>query len=274
MNLGAGEANQPSLATYDQHLLLAYSQRDGRYARIWAQRIDIDGQLLKTMQSCAVDSEPAKDDQLYPSIAGLADRIIVAWEDHRPGHTISMAAQNDDLNACRFRPPQRLSDPSSSGDMPYGKGHGVARVTLARYGAEQLLAVWADKRNFREGYDIYSADYQAGSNDLFGPNLRVQDSFGGVAQQWHATATGDQSGRLVVGWDDNRNGNADIMLSWREDDEWSDDVNVPGADGKGEQNHPTISLDSEGNLHLAWIERPTIGGPTQVRYLFGKLIKR
>lgn len=273
MTLDAGEAIQPSLAAYGQDLLLAYSQRDGRYARIWVQRIDIDGHQLKTLQACAVDSEPAKDEQLYPSIAGLADRIIVAWEDRRPGHTIIMAAQNDDLNSCRFHPPQRISDPSSSGDMPYGKGHGVARVALAQYGTEQLLAVWADKRNFREGYDIYSADYQAGSNDLFGSNRRVQDSFGGVAQQWHATVTGDQSGRLVVGWDDNRNGNADIMLSWREDDEWSDDVNVPGADGTGEQNHPSISLDSEGDLHLAWIERPTIGGPTEVKYLFGKLIK-
>lgn len=272
MTLGDGDAMQPSLAAYGQQLLLAYSQRDGRYARIWAQRLETDGQRLKTLQACAVDGEPAKDEQLYPSISGFADRIIVAWEDRRPGHTIIMAAQNDELNSCRFHPPQRISD-ALSDDMPYGKGHGVARVALAQYGSEQLLAVWADKRNFREGYDIYSADYQAGSKDLFGPNLRVQDSFGGVAQQWHAAATGDQSGRLVVSWDDNRNGDADIMLSWREDDEWSDDISVPGADGSGEQNHPTISLDSEGNLHLAWIERPSIGGPTQVRYLFGKLIK-
>ena len=273
ITLGKDEAMQPSLASHAQQLLLVYSQRDGRYGRIWMQSIGIDGLALRTKQACAVDIEPARDEQLYPSITMLADRIIVAWEDRRPGHTIIMAAQNDDLKSCRFHPPQRISEQLPSRGMQYGKGHGVARVALAQYGAEQLLAVWADKRDFREGYDIYSANYQADSKHLFGPNLMVQDSFGGVAQQWHATVTGDLSGRLVVGWDDKRNGDANIMLSWREGDKWSDDFSVPSADGTGEQNHPTISLDSEGNLHLAWIERPTADGPTRVRYLFGKLIK-
>lgn len=273
ITLGKGEAMQPSLASDEQQLLLVYSQRDGRYARIWMQRMEIDGQLLKTKQACVVDSDAAKDEQLYPSVVKLAERIIVAWEDRRPGHTIIMAAQNKNLTSCDFHPPQRISEALSSNGMPYGKGHGVSRVALARYGAEQLIAVWADKRNFREGYDIYSADYEASSTELFGPNLSVQDSFGGVSQQWHATVTGDQSGMLVVGWDDNRNGNADIMLSWREDDEWSDDFSVPGADGAGEQNHPSISLDSEGNLHLAWVERQTADGPTRVLYLFAKLVK-
>ena len=32
-------------------------------------------------------------------------------------------------------------------------------------------------------------------------------------------------------------------------------------------------LDGEGNLHLAWIERATVGGPTRLRYLFGKVVK-
>lgn len=273
ITLGEGEAMQPSLASDNQQLLLAYSQRDDRYARIWMQRIEIDGKVLKTIHKCAVDAEAAKADQLYPAIATLVDRVVVAWEDRRPGHTIIMAAQNDAPKSCRFKPPQRISEGLSSGGMPYGKGHGVARVALAQYGAEQLLAAWADKRNFREGYDIYSANYQAASEQLFGPNLRVQDSFGGVAQQWHATVTGDHSGRLVVGWDDKRNGNSNIMLSWLEDSGWSDDFTVPGADGTGEYNHPTISLDSQGNLHLAWIERSTADGPTRIRYIFGRLIE-
>ncbi len=272
ISLGEGEATQPGLASDDQQLLLVYSQRDGRYARIWMQDIKINGLALQTKQACAVDAEPAKDEQLFPTIAKLKDRVIVAWEDRRPGHTIIMAAQNDQLNFCHFHPPQRISEGPSSSRMPYGKGHGVARVALAPYGNGQVLAAWADKRNFRDGYDIYSANYQPGNNQLFGPNLSVQDSFGGVAQQWHATVAGDHSGKLVVGWDDKRNGDANIMLSWREDNEWSDDISVPGADGTGEQNHPTISLDAEGNLHLAWIARSTTNGPSRVQYLFGRLI--
>ena len=274
VTLGEDEAMQPSLASHDQQLLLVYSQRDGRYGRIGMQRIEIDGQTLHLKQGCAVDTQPVKDEQLYPTVTNLDDRVIVAWEDRRPGHTIIMAAQNDDMKSCRFHSPQRISEAPPGQNAAYGKGHGVARVALAQYGAGKLLVAWADKRDFREGYDIYSAHYQPGKKQMFGPNIKVQDSFGGIAQQWHATVAGNPSGRLVVGWDDKRDGDANIMLSWLEGNGWSDDFAVPGADGAGEQNHPSISLDREGNLHLAWIERITIGGPTRVRYLFGRIIKQ
>jgi hypothetical protein len=293
--LGESDAMQPSLATRDHQLLLVYSRRDGRFGRIWIQGIEMDGLTLQPTPGCAVDAKPAKDEQLYPTVVSLAnqtDHTIVAWEDRRPGHTIIMAAESRDKNSCHFHSPQRInkrlskrSNASGTGDgaardkklkdqrIAFGKGFGAARVALAQYGAGQVLAVWADKRNFREGYDIYAADYQPGNTSLFGPNVKVQDSFGGVAQQWHATVAGDPSGRLVVAWDDKRDGDANIMLSWLEADSWSDDVAVPGADGAGEQNHPTITLDREGNLHLAWVERTTVNGPTQLRYLFGQAIR-
>ena len=102
----------------------------------------------------------------------------------------------------------------------------------------------------------------------------MQDSFGGVAQQWHATVTGDSAGRLVVAWDDKRDGDANIMLSWLENEEWSEDLAVPGAAGAGEQNHPSIVIDNEGDLHLAWVERTTVNGPTRVRYVFGSLVEK
>jgi hypothetical protein len=273
ITLGKGEAAQAGLTIDAQQLILVYSQREGRYGRIWMQRIQIDADKLHLKEGCAVDAEPAKDEQLYPTVLSVAGRVIVAWEDRRPGHTIIMAARKHDRNTCGFDSPQRISEGLSGQRPAFGKGHGVSRVALAAYGTGRMLAAWADKRDFREGYDIYAAHYQPGKKQLFGPNVKVQDSFGGVAQQWHTTVTGDRSGRLVVGWDDNRDGNANIMLSWPEGDGWSEDFVVPGADGAGEQNHPTISLDRDGNLHLAWIERTTIGGPTRVFYLFGRVVK-
>ncbi len=264
---------QASLAVHAQRLVLAYSRSEGRFGRIWLQHLRVDDLKLMTKQRCPVDAEAAKDDQLYPVAVSLGERVIVAWEDRRPGHTIIMAAQDSQQAPCRFTPPQRISERPPGPSMPFGKGHGVARVALERYGANRALAVWADKRDFREGYDIYAADYQAGNARLFGPNMKVQDSFGEFAQQWHATVAGNSESRLAVAWDDNRDGTADIMLSWREGDEWSDDLAVPGAADSGEQNHPSISLDKEGNLHLAWVERKTIGGPTRLRYVYGRLRK-
>jgi len=273
ITLAASEAAQPSLTYFDSQLLLVYARRDNRYSRIWMQDIEVDGQELHLKKACVVDSDPPQNEQSYPSIIKLPDRKIVAWEDRRLGHTIIMAAQSDKKKSCRFHSPQRISDALPNRTAKYGTGHGVARVALAQFGAGKVLAAWADKRDFREGYDIYAAHYQPNGKQLFTPNIKVQDSFGDVAQQWHTTVAGDQSGRLVVGWDDKRDGDANIMLSWLEGNNWSEDLAVPGADGPGEQNHPTISIDQEGNLHLAWVERTTINGPSQLRYLFGRLNK-
>jgi hypothetical protein len=274
IELETNEATQPSLASHNQELLLAFSQRDGRYTRIFMQHIKVEGLALHPGPGCAVDAEPAQADQLYPAITSLMNNIIVAWEDRRPGHTIIMASQSEDAKTCKFYQPQRISEELIDRNAIYGKGHGVARVALARHGTEKVLAAWADKRDFRTGYDIYSAHYQAGGKKLFGPNIRVQDDFGGLAEQWHTSVASDPSGRFVVAWDDRRDDNADIMLSWLEDDGWSDDFAIPGASGTGEQAHPSISLDSQGNLHLAWVERSTVYGPTQLRYLFGRNIER
>jgi hypothetical protein len=270
------ESMQASLAHYRQQLLLVYSQREERFSRIMLQSITVDGQTLRADKACAVDAQPLKDNQLYPTVAVVDEQAIVAWEDRRPGHTIIMAAQIELARLCSFTSPQRISEGGSDQNAGYGKGHGVSRVALASYGTDRVLAAWADKRDFREGYDIYAADYQPAwqpeKQSLFGANSRVQDSFGGVAQQWHATVAGDATGRLVVAWDDNRDGNADIFLSLKEDDGWSDDMAVPGAHGDGEQVHPSIVLDEEGNLHMAWVERQETGGPTQLHYVMGKLI--
>jgi hypothetical protein len=271
--LNTQESVQPSLASHKQGLLLAFSQRDGRYGRIWVQQFQVDGLALHPESDCAVDSEPARAEQLYPAIVGLGSHVIVAWEDRRPGHTIIMASQNDATKTCQFHSPQRVSDEIIDRTAIYGKGYGVARVALARYD-DKVLAAWADKRDFRSGYDIYSADFQPGKKQLFGANDKVQDDFGGLAEQWHTTLAGDLSGRLVVAWDDRRDGNADIVLSWLEDGGWSDDFVVPVASGAGEQNHPTIILDSSGNLHLAWIQRESVNGPTRIHYSFGRLIDK
>jgi hypothetical protein len=261
---------QASLVRHGQQLIGLYAQKERRYQRVRMQILAIAGKTLQKQQDCPVDATMPGDDQLYPTATSLGDRILAAWEDRRPGHTIIMAAQSAANKPCRFTSPQRISE-AMPGRGSYGKGHGVARVALARYGPDKILAAWADKRDFREGYDIYAAFYQAGNKNLFGANVKVQDDFGGVAQQWHPTVSGDDSGRLIVAWDDKRDGNANIMMSWHSADGWSDDHTVPVASGQGEQQHPSVCLDREGNLHLVWLHRATTGGETRLYYTYGKL---
>lgn len=269
--LSGTESGQLSLATDGAQVLAVWSERDGRHRRIRFARLapDASGRLVPKV-ACAVDAQPVMADQLYPAVAATSARTVVAWEDRRPGHTIIMAAHAAPGSQCAFSPPQRISQRPPGPKAPYGKGHGTARVALAVYGDGQVLAAWADKRDFRHGYDIYGATLQ--DDGRFGANVRLQDDFGELSQQWHVTLAGRPDGLLVAGWDDKREGNADIMLSWSDGDAWSDDMPVPGASGPGEQQHPTLAFDATGRLHLAWMQRDQPGGPTRLRYAVGHYV--
>lgn len=273
LKLAAAEAAQASLAVNGSELLLVAAERQGRFPRIMLHRLrQSEGARLTEVAGCAVDAEPPRAEQLYPTLVVQQGRVIAAWEDRRPGHTIILASESKVDAMCPFPPPQRISlRPRRGQKMPYGKGHGVSRVAMAAYGESGVLAAWADKRDFREGYDIYAAAWRAAGG--FGDNERVQDEFGGVARQWHTTVAGHPDGTLLVAWDDDRDGDTNVMISWREDGAWSEDTVLPGAGGPGEQAHPSITLDRDGNLHAVWVERDTSDGPTRLRYALGRAVK-
>lgn len=250
-----------------------WADREAGPARVTLARLVVADDLsLQETARCPVEETPPTADQLYPSADWADERLVVAWEDRRPGHTIIMAAIGAPGAICDFSPPSRISADPPGPDMPYGAGHGVARVALAPYADDSLLAVWEDKRNFRDGYDVYGARLVSGvSQDAaFGPNERIQDDFGGLAAQWHVAASGQADGTLVVAWTDEREGQGDIALSWSEDGGWSDDLLVPVASGSAEQSHPTLMLDEAGHLHLAWVSREVKGGPTLIQYSRGQ----
>ncbi|MEJ2213101.1 MAG: hypothetical protein P8Y20_03325 [Gammaproteobacteria bacterium] len=266
LKIGNKTASQASLANFDDSILVVYREQVQRFGKIILQELNIsDENQLSPVKRCAVDSELLENDQLYPVIAVLQGQVNVAWEDRRFGHTVIMHSQASPNDSCQFTPPVRISEKPKGSGSPYGAGHGVARVTLASYGSSWLYAVWADKRDYREGYDIFGA--AKNGDNLFGPNKRVQDDFGNNARQWHATLAGHKNGQLVAAWTDERDGSMDIWYSQLEEGEWSSDTVVPAVSREGIQYHPSITLDQSGNLHLAWIYRQTGDGPTQVRYV-------
>ncbi|MES9968404.1 MAG: hypothetical protein ABW092_00105 [Candidatus Thiodiazotropha sp.] len=261
---------QVNLSVDDDRIVAVWSQRSGRFGRIRMSRlVPGDKGKLEPVNGCAVDRVPPTDEQLYPSATISDSRVIVTWEDRRPKHTIIMAAIEQRKNTCSFSEPFRISEKPEGPNLPYGSGHGVSRVALERFGEQGAFAVWADKRDFRDGYDIWGAPFLPTDNG-FGNNQKVQDDFGGLAKQRHASITSHTDGALVVAWDDEREGNSDVVLSWYEDGEWSDDWILPVASGEGQQSNPSIMLDSRGNLHIAWIERQLTGGATRIKYAFGQ----
>lgn len=61
-----------------------------------------------------------------------------------------------------------------------------------------------------------------------------------------------------------RRGDSGIWISGYNDDlEWSEDHAPAVASGSGEQSHPSITLDDSVDLHLLWIERGSLDGPSR-----------
>jgi hypothetical protein len=267
--IGDGMSVQANLLAHSDRIYLLRSQSEGRFSRIRLHVLRVEDSFsLASEQDCAIDRVPPVDDQFYPAAVVVDGTLVVAWEDRRPGHTIILASTARLEDVCAFQAPVRVSERRQRKESEYGKGHGVARVALSGFGESGLMAVWTDKRNYWEGYDIYAAPYLG--NGRFGANIKVQDEFGDFARQWHVAIAGNPGGRLVVAWDDEREGNSDILLSWLEDGQWSEDLPLPGASGAGHQSHPSLALDVAGNLHAAWIERLERGGPSRLRYQFGR----
>lgn len=266
--VNAAEAAQVSLAVSPAGAVYAaWAARDGTYTRIYVAEITLaDDDTPRVGAPRAVDAAPPRADQLYPCLA-VTERgtLVVAWEDRRPGHTIILGSRAAD--GAQFTPPQRVNELLPQRSQTYGRGTGVARVALAHAGGEDVIAVWDDKRDFEVGYDVYAAASRGGA---FGANQKVQDGFGDTVEQWHPAIAAHPSGLSAVVWDDDRDDSADIWLAWNTPAGWSDNLAVPGASGAGQQTSPVVVLDAQGNLHLAWIERTALDGPTRIKYALGR----
>lgn len=253
-----------SLLHRDQ-VFFAWSARAGHYFHVVVSSARIKGGQLRLSRVRAVDPAPPTQDQQFPSLARSADGLTVAWEDRRYGHTrIFTAFAPPGKWFGRFRP---LNELRRARQDVVGNGTGAMRVVLASDGAHKLIASWLDKRDFAEGYDVYAAISHDGGQH-FGANEKVQDMFGANQAQWHAVCAMDTRGHSVAAWDDQRNGNPDVWMSWRRADGWSDDESPKGTGGAGAQSHPAIAFDQGGRLHLAFLEQDE--HRSRIRYLVAR----
>ncbi len=273
LRLSAKRAGQIVITTTPEgDLVAAWSKRESNHARIWVARLEKEGLLgLRVVKSRPAENAPITGGQAFPDLVALnGGRFILAWEDRRKGHTAILATAG--IHSLDFAAPQQINESFWGGHaIDYGRGTGAMRVSLASADGEQAIAVWADKRNFRSGYDVFAAVRPAGSAD-FGANEKVQDGFADLVAQWHPEISAGRIGSrplVAAVWDDDREGTPDIWLSWRIEEQWSDDLEVPGASGRGVQVEPAIALDASGRMHLAWVEKEHIDGPSRIRYLWG-----
>lgn len=270
----APRGNHPTLAWHPRlGLGVAWSAPEGRPGRIWRTLLSTVPDGWTAAPAEPADPAPPADDQLYPVLAAGGGALHLAWEDRRHGHTVVYASRS--VDGRHWTAPVRVSG-NPSGKAPgtdLGRGTGAMRPALAPFAGHRIAVAWLDKRDFLSGYDVYAV---LGDQDgaRFGRNLKAQDSFGDAMAQWHAAAAGNARGDLVIAWDDERDGNADIWLTWlKPDGGFADNVSPAPASGPASQSDPAIALDEAGNLHLAWIER-SADGTAGLRYSLGRRVER
>lgn len=265
LRLSHSDASQITLAAGEAGIFAAWAERTGEHTAIRLARLS-PGRAGAT-PTVATVAGPPEQDQFYPAVVVLKSAIVVAWEDRRAGHTVLLYANTRD--GQKFSTPQILNEQLQRRSQVFGRGTGAARVVLTRLDAERAAAAWLDKREFEGGYDVYAAvSDRDGAH--FGRNEKVQDDFGNNIGQWHATIAGHAADLLAVAWDDDRDGNPDIWLSWHQANGWSGDLAVPGAAGPGPDTSPAITMDEDGNLFLVWVAQQSADSPTQLRFLEGK----
>ena len=260
--------NEPASGFY-----AVWSEQGEKFWQIRMSKLEADKQGNPRPASSLIVDNTAEGDQSYPGIAVLpGGNNIIAWEDRRAGHTRIMYTKSNKNNV--YEPPQRLNEaPRNFNNSGYGRGAGVMRVALAAIGKEEVAAVWADKRDFQSGYDVY-AGFAKGEALAFGKNEKVQDEFGDSFAQWHPAIATSKTGTVAVVWDDDREGSPDVWLAWKTDSGWSGDQAVPGAAGPGVQSDPSIAIDEAGNLHVAWIEKSNLDGPSRIKYTVGRAVRK
>ena len=261
INLGAGA--HASVATHPAHgAQVAWNAPEGRWQRVWRAPLHQEGAQLRAGAAQAADAAPPLDDQGFPALASGAGGLVLVWEDRRHGHTVIYASRSADGQA--WSAPLRVSgNPTGKAAGDLGRGTGAMRPAVAAFGT-RFAAAWLDKRDFLSGYDVYAALSEGAG---FAKDQKAQDSFGDAIAQWHVAVAGNRRGDLVIAWDDDRDGSADIWLTRRSADGYSENFTLPETSGPARQSDPAIALDEAGNLHLAWIERaPGSDGPTRLRY--------
>jgi hypothetical protein len=259
----AASGGQGSVAWHPElGAFAAWSASDGRWRRLWRARLNIDGPRVEPAPAEAVDPAPPADDQLFPVLAATASGLALAWEDRRLGHTVIHASHSPDGRA--WTPPRRLSgNPTGKAEGGLGRGTGAMRPALAGFGgrpgghlAGQARLPFGLRRLRRP---------ERGWRRPFRQGRQGPGRFGDAIAQWHAAVAGNGRGDLVIAFDDERDGTADIWLTRLTPAGWSENHTLPAASGPGRQTDPAIALDESGHPHLAWIDRSD-DGATRLRY--------
>lgn len=205
-----------------------YVARSSDGGNSWSEKVkvnDDDGSTAQHDPSLAVDANGT---------------VMVTWEDHRHNNSDIYAATSTDGGQSWS------ANVQVNQDSDLGAEHDPTLVVDAN---GVFYVVWWEQRSD-------TAIYLARSRDkgvTWQAHGLVNDE-GVAVGQYNPSLAVDTNGHLYVVWEDSRHGYSDIYFSRSTDegDSWGADVKVNQDTGWPYQYYPTVGVDANGRVIVAW----------------------
>lgn len=247
--------------------------RDALVVAVWSDTRERESNIYLTRSRDGGRTfEPNRRVNDRPGTAGLFgatvaldqhNRAHVVWFDERDGDAdIYFARESDDGHG--FTKNVRVNDDKtkSSGEEEFAPDAFFDKPAVATGGAFQTLpslavdprgtiyVAWQDYRHNQA--DIYFSKSTNGGQS-FSPNVRVNDDVGRAGQLYPSLAV-DGAGAVYLAWHDFRKGDQDIYFSRSTDggQTFNPNVRVNDDSGTAGQFNPSLAVDDEGRVHVAW----------------------
>ena len=208
---------------------------------IYFQRYTSLGGLSGANQK--VNDDIASGDQYHPSIAqDDAGNFVITWEDNRSSHWDTYF-QRYDASGSAQGPNRRVNDDTGSEEQ--------WDPCVAMDASGNFVITWEDERN--GNYDIYFQRYDA-SGMAQGNNRKVNDD-AGTADQLEPSIAMDDSGRFMISWSDERDGNWNVYLQWYSASgvpQWSNQKVNEAMGDFAFQGISSSVMNKSGNSVIAW----------------------
>ncbi|HPG39297.1 MAG TPA: FlgD immunoglobulin-like domain containing protein [bacterium] len=211
---------------------------------IYAQRFLNSGEAQGT--NFRINDDTGSSDQWYPSIA--VDRVgnfIITWEDYRNDHYGDIYAQLYTFAGVAQGDNFRVND--DSGKM-FQRSPDVAVGDSGKF-----IITWEDCRN--NNWDIYAQQYTSNGN-VQGANFRINDD-AGSEDQWSPMVAMNDSGKIIITWEDERYGNRDIYAQQYTSIGLMQGNNfcVNDDSDSTDQRNPSVAIDKAGNIIITWEDK-------------------
>jgi hypothetical protein len=216
--------------------------RNGIHWDVYVQRYDLSGTPLAF--NFRVNDDIGYAVQQYPDVALDDDgNLVITWKDHRFSDYGDIFAQRFSSSGISLGSNFKVND-----GMP-----GVWYPAVTSHSSGSFVITWEDSREYN--WDIFAQRYDSSGTPL-DTNFKVSEDPTGSFYQVSPAIGIASSGKFVVTWADDREGNDDVYaqrytssgtpyyFNFRVNNEWNQS-----------QRCPAIAFDGSGNFVITWVDR-------------------